>query len=595
MLENYLKHKDAKPIDTINRIRNILYDLGFTPHEHSWYNSFNSFYSTRIITTHFEDMGQNGKGLTPELALASGYSEFMERLQNLILIKKQYGLMKDFLDFPDAKIFSKKEFLAQTKENILKIISKEKDENILNEYKDTIKCYPYFNAFENKSYYLPESILGITGSNGMCAGNSPQEAIIQGICEIFERFSVRYIYENNLKVPTIPIEDIKNLGIYPYVKKVQDGGYSVVIKDCTLDGFIPVLAVCVFNKDFSKCLISFGSDPNFEVTLMRCISEAFQGFNTDGFEHKMINLDLTDNDSFTYSKNCPDDYQMCKFAKDFILSNNKPNYTSAFEQHRTNNDTTLNFIINKLKSKNYELYVRDVSFLNYPSYHIFIPGMSEYYDFDYAYSFTQASSVIRKTLLKLKKQSNKDIELCIDAIHNFLEHPFNKFMYAFENGSFVKDFSALRLSGNSDLFSMNLEYLLSLLYYKLENYDKAFDYLNQHLNKIRLFGQFLGNIDYYRCVLYYFRLKALNMDSETILNSLKNIFGTKIANEVFDDLKNPDKVFDNMKLPSCGDCSTCEVNNECYYENWKLFINKLSRKMQDNPIDQMKLSHIFQS
>ena len=47
---------------------------------------------------------------------------------------------------------------------------------------------PYFNAYNNSVEYLPYSICKMLySSNGMCAGNSIEEALVQGISEIIER------------------------------------------------------------------------------------------------------------------------------------------------------------------------------------------------------------------------------------------------------------------------------------------------------------------------------------------------------------------------------------------------------------------------
>ena len=76
---NIKKHKDAQPINTIQRIRRILYSLGILTAE-KWYQTGDSMYSVRVEITG-TDIGQNGKGTTEAYALASAYGEFIERLQ----------------------------------------------------------------------------------------------------------------------------------------------------------------------------------------------------------------------------------------------------------------------------------------------------------------------------------------------------------------------------------------------------------------------------------------------------------------------------------------------------------------------------------
>lgn len=49
-----------------------------------------------------------------------------------------------------------------------------------------------------------EFSLLLTGSNGMASGNTPKEAILQALCEIFERYAISEIYWNEYTPPTIP-------------------------------------------------------------------------------------------------------------------------------------------------------------------------------------------------------------------------------------------------------------------------------------------------------------------------------------------------------------------------------------------------------
>ena len=81
--------------------------------------------------------------------------------------------------------------------------SKESIREIINEFpqSELIDFVPYYNVTDKKVEYLPlEFIIASCGSNGMCAGNSPEEAIIQGICEIFERYCCLIFYRGKIKI-----------------------------------------------------------------------------------------------------------------------------------------------------------------------------------------------------------------------------------------------------------------------------------------------------------------------------------------------------------------------------------------------------------
>lgn len=66
----------------------------------------------------------------------------------------------------------------------------------------------------------------------MCAENTPVEAILQGIGEIFERYCCREIYMKRLTPPTIPHNEFKGTRAYEMIKYLSTAkDYDVIIKD----------------------------------------------------------------------------------------------------------------------------------------------------------------------------------------------------------------------------------------------------------------------------------------------------------------------------------------------------------------------------
>lgn len=99
MIPNRKKpYKDDSPVHTINRVRSILNEIGIFVSEHFVKNG--NFYACRIAIAN-EGLSQycigtNGKGITLEYAFASAYAEFLERLQNGILIPETFFFSKHY-------------------------------------------------------------------------------------------------------------------------------------------------------------------------------------------------------------------------------------------------------------------------------------------------------------------------------------------------------------------------------------------------------------------------------------------------------------------------------------------------------------------
>ena len=597
---NYL-HKDSEPIKTIYNIRELLDKVGIHPIETSWIKNDRELFSNRINLPDL-NVGSNGKGTSAENCLASAYGEFMERLQNNFLDIGSYG-KKEFSLLHKDYILKNREDLFNDNQNI---IGKELIDNIL---KNEIYAAPFYNVFNRSIIYLPIEILKIyTGTNGMCAGNTPFEAIVQGICEIFERHVLYTIYKDNLTLPTISLDDLKNYKVYNIIERLRKRGYSIIVKDCTLKGKFPVLAVVMFNQNYSKHLISFGSDPDFEVALLRCLTELLQGVDESVLEkYRMLPIDLSWNSQMELSY-CdyinhenfifPDklDYKKSQVLSNltFSVSEETKEYRAAFENKYKNTKNSLKHILSILKSLSFDVYVRDVSIFGFPSYYIYVPQLSINYTRDECFIRVKAKSSIRKVFLNIYNADNTSIQECIINIERLLEIPYLKFLYNIENkNNLLQELSGLIFKESTELFTLDINLFLALLSYKIFDYKRAFKYMNNYLKKIEKgYAEPVDDEKYYKCILYYLKLKSELMDTGKIRHELSNIFEALTVDEVIEDMKNPTEIFKYLVLPQCNDCDNCLLNNICIHKEWEIFTSNLSSKMRR--INQNSLEEIFQ-
>ena len=98
------RYKEVEPIETVNKLKGLLERLGIEVEE-KWSNKSSvGTYSLRICIKG-TDIGQNGKGMTKEFAMASGYAEFFERLQNGMFRFRMEKPTKElpFSNAPDEK------------------------------------------------------------------------------------------------------------------------------------------------------------------------------------------------------------------------------------------------------------------------------------------------------------------------------------------------------------------------------------------------------------------------------------------------------------------------------------------------------------
>ncbi|VEI46070.1 YcaO-like family [Actinobacillus equuli] len=83
-------------------------------------------------------------------------------------------------------------------------------------YDRGIVALPYTRQSDNQTVYIPQSIIGnLFVSNGMSAGNTKNEARVQGLSEVFERFVKNRIITEAISLPEIPQSVIDG---YPTIK-----------------------------------------------------------------------------------------------------------------------------------------------------------------------------------------------------------------------------------------------------------------------------------------------------------------------------------------------------------------------------------------
>ena len=195
------RYKADSPENTVDRIRQTILQLGI-PIREIPLGDGKMFFSCRITISHDSDssIGTNGKGMNESFARASGYAEFMERLQNRAIIypnPASIGAACRF--FPDEKNYcwTHSEAIANIQKFVPRVFSPETG---LRAQEVEGKSLPFYHVNTGDIIDFPYSLIRWTnGSNGMCAGNIREEALIQGFNEIFERYCIQEMYLRKLR------------------------------------------------------------------------------------------------------------------------------------------------------------------------------------------------------------------------------------------------------------------------------------------------------------------------------------------------------------------------------------------------------------
>lgn len=399
----YYKHthfKETEPENSVMRIMRILNDLGI-PLEEKWYNiDSNDVFSVRITIAGTE-IGQNGKGVSKEFARASALAEFLERCQNNQLFGNiLFSSLNDgfcFTLYPDEKFLSLGDYIAQKDswlQCFLRVHGIPKSETFQNEiawlneigFNDYIRygksgllCLPYISQRDEKKYYLPyHKLIALNGSNGMCAGNTKEEAIVQGVSEIVER----YVQKTLMSVPT-SLPDVSEGYLIKYqelIEKIRDfekqGRYKIFLKDASSLVDYPVAVLVVVNPVDCSYGVRFGAHPRFHIAVERCLTECMQGKTLDEFS-RFSEIDFGHTHS-CYS-NMYNSYKLgiCTYPSELLMPCLGAKPYDHEDEPDGDNKELCTWVMNKILAKGMDVLVRDVSYLGFPVYHVVIPGLSD--------------------------------------------------------------------------------------------------------------------------------------------------------------------------------------------------------------------------
>ena len=143
-----------------------------------------------------------------------------------------------------------------------------------------------YSLLQERSIKVPISLVAyIHGSNGMAAGNTLEEALIQAACEVFERWAQIHTIRPERRQPSIDPGSIENPFIREMIEFYARNKVQVLIKDLSFERLLPVIGVLYINNNLKPGLLEHsmlipGAAFNSLEALTRCFTEGIQGRET---------------------------------------------------------------------------------------------------------------------------------------------------------------------------------------------------------------------------------------------------------------------------------------------------------------------------
>jgi len=454
--------KNAPLEVSILKMETILSDLGcgitFATEKHPLKNCYSVNLTSIEAPNHIYS---NGKGTLSGASKASALGEYIERLQT----------NNCFIDFhlpnrayyPDQKVFEfGGEYLSPSLYTIYNPSNELSNEDLVDfnsDYTDKIVALPFQSFFANEHVYIPLNILSnLYVSNGLASGNTPDEAKVQALSEIFERYAKIEIIKNGYALPKYPESIIATFPkLHADLLELRKAGFIVEVLDASLGGKFPVTAISLINPRNGTLFVSFGAHPILEVSLERTMSELMQGRgveNLDAFEMPTFDMSIV-GDTFNLEAHFIDSNGKIGFG---FLNASKMFEYAPWKYKDEGSAAEYAFLCNIVKSMGKEIYLREYTYLDFYSCHMIVPSVSEVYPIDdMVYQNRNSGKFIRHAVLNFKEENHEVLLETIEPLEDSLN------MEKYIGVIFEQNFQMIDLKAQVNLLLENYEEAQMLL------------------------------------------------------------------------------------------------------------------------------------
>jgi ribosomal protein S12 methylthiotransferase accessory factor len=283
------RHHVSPLTGVVSRLERIKADVPLNTNYHATHNFAAPTKSVHELRAGLGG-GSYGKGSTAEQAEASALMEAIERYSG-IYQGDEIRAKKRFIDFAPDEAIAPNNVLLFSEEQLQHDRSPDAHEPEANpelfDPSAKIDWSPVWSLRDGRFKYLPTSILyffyrgpGSFGadSNGCAAGNTREEAIVQGFLELVERDAYAIWWYNRLQRPAVDLDQFDDSYIRDLRKQLTQAGRQLWVLDITSDLGIPTFIAITHWMQNGMENIEFGSGAHFDarIALLRTLTELNQ-------------------------------------------------------------------------------------------------------------------------------------------------------------------------------------------------------------------------------------------------------------------------------------------------------------------------------
>jgi ribosomal protein S12 methylthiotransferase accessory factor len=240
-------------------------------------------------------------------------------------------------------------------------------------------------------------------------------------------------------------------------------------------------------------------------------------------------------------------------------------------------------LVGFFRERGHNVYIRDVSFLGFPSVLVYVPEVSD----KHATSLPApgmaesplsiALDAIEAKALRLKRCSDEDLATVAEVFDRL--PPASSLVWAF----------GIQLRDSSPWRQVNLAFILAQIWYRLGQYGKARESIQEFLDTRAEKYRYA----YYDRLSQYLACRAEGLaHAEAAQQLAKDPEWGDAGQLLAEEMAEPREVFRFTKLPNCPDCADCELRPDCITTGALALVDKIYPAMRRDCIEQTALDWV---
>jgi len=284
--------KHVSPLTgVVSRLERIEADLPLNTNYYATHNFSVPAATANELRAGLSGGGSAGKGSTAEQGEASALMEAIERYSG-IYQGDEIRKTRRFTDFPSGDAILPNDVLLFSDAQLRDWMSTNDPHEgpstpALFDRSAEIEWSPVWSLRDKRFKHLPTSLLYFfyrgpgqiyADSNGCAAGNTVEEAIVQGFLELVERDSYAIWWYNRLRRPQVDLGQFNDSYVRDLQSQLTETGRRLWVLDVTSDLGIPSFVAIMHWMHNSQENIEFGSGAHFDtrIALLRALTELNQ-------------------------------------------------------------------------------------------------------------------------------------------------------------------------------------------------------------------------------------------------------------------------------------------------------------------------------